>query len=148
MRTWTTLLMAVAPASALGGAFGVRHLDAPAVYSPRRTRSALAVTPRSIELRRLEHKSESAQWLNAMRLGPSEDGHYALSTNSTRLNFLQGKQYSGRLGFGDEEFEVIIDTGSSDTWVVHQNFTCVLPSGIPILVCLRQRRFRRLEAGR
>jgi len=37
---------------------------------------------------------------------------------------LTGLVYTTPIRFGDEDFTVVIDTGSSDTWIVENNFTC------------------------
>jgi len=50
------------------------------------------------------------------------------------MSYLGGIQYSGVIGLGNESFEVIIDTGSSDTWLVHQDFLCVDYSRKPVQV--------------
>lgn len=40
------------------------------------------------------------------------------------LTLTVGMVYTTTIKFGDQEFNVVIDTGSSDTWLVENNFTC------------------------
>jgi hypothetical protein len=35
-----------------------------------------------------------------------------------------GEEFAAEVEFGTETFELIVDTGSSDTWVVETGFTC------------------------
>jgi hypothetical protein len=44
------------------------------------------------------------------------------TTNITSLEI--GSEFSTEVSFGTQTFELIIDTGSSDTWVVESGFTC------------------------
>ncbi|KAJ6597804.1 acid protease [Mycena vulgaris] len=46
-------------------------------------------------------------------------------------------EYLVNITIGGQNFQVIIDTGSSDTWVVHKNFTCFDLSGnsVPAATC-------------
>lgn len=44
--------------------------------------------------------------------------------------------YLAPVTIGGEVFELIVDTGSSDLWVVQKNFTCISSSGTVLLVNL------------
>lgn len=47
--------------------------------------------------------------------------------NSTILTSLfEGEEFVAPITFGTETFQVIVDTGSSDTWVVESGFSCVV----------------------
>ncbi len=48
------------------------------------------------------------------------------STHSTTLISLEiGEEFATQITFGTETFESIVDTGSSDTWIVETGFKCV-----------------------
>ena len=51
-------------------------------------------------------------------------------TNSTTSNmtFLYNTNYVIPISIGKQEFKIAVDTGSSDTWVVHSDFTCIDPA--------------------
>lgn len=41
------------------------------------------------------------------------------------LSLFEGQEFATSITFGTESFEVIVDTGSSDTWLVETGFKCV-----------------------
>ncbi|TVY83253.1 putative aspartic-type endopeptidase [Lachnellula suecica] len=46
--------------------------------------------------------------------------------STTGLTSLElGEEFSATVSFASQEFQLIVDTGSSDTWVVETGFTCV-----------------------
>jgi hypothetical protein len=45
--------------------------------------------------------------------------------SSTLTSLLYGEEFATSITIGTQKFEVIIDTGSSDTWVVEEGFECV-----------------------
>jgi hypothetical protein len=57
----------------------------------------------------------------------------AVSNNTSILESLFiGEEFATNITFGTETFESIVDTGSSDTWVVESGFQCVdLETGDP-----------------
>lgn len=57
------------------------------------------------------YNARSAAWLL---------GH---STGLTSL--FEGEEFATEITFGTEQFSVIVDTGSSDTWMVETGFQCV-----------------------
>lgn len=44
---------------------------------------------------------------------------------STDLVSIEGTRFVAEVSFGSQVFPLVVDTGSSDTWVVSQNFTCL-----------------------
>ncbi|KAG9239992.1 aspartic peptidase domain-containing protein [Calycina marina] len=44
---------------------------------------------------------------------------------STLVSLFEGEEFATNITFGSQTFEVIVDTGSSDTWVVETGFACV-----------------------
>jgi aspergillopepsin I len=48
------------------------------------------------------------------------------STSSTGIiSLFEGEEFATNITFGSQTFSVIIDTGSSDTWLVESGFQCV-----------------------
>jgi len=64
--------------------------------------------------KRATHLSESNDIYNA---GPSKAGSTFLRTT--------GASFLAEISFGSRSFLSVVDTGSSDTWIVHSDFTCV-----------------------
>lgn len=66
------------------------------------------------------------------------NSEYNLTKPATsNMTFLYNTNYAIPISIGDQEFQVTVDTGSSDTWVVQSNFTCVDPTTLgPINVRL------------
>ncbi|KAI4723941.1 acid protease [Aureobasidium sp. EXF-10728] len=90
------------------------------------------VTAHSITLGRANTKvnSLSAGYLQAIRSGKHVDGVYSRLRNGTAdlVSVNAGSVFLAPLTAGAETFEVVIDTGSSDTWLVNSQFTCVDPT--------------------
>lgn len=108
------------------------------------------ITEHTISLGRANAKANSlsAGYLQAIRSGQHVDGVYSrlrvgfslskklekrqaltLQQNGTAdlLSVGAGSVFLASLGAGGETFDVVIDTGSSDTWLVSSQFTCVDP---------------------
>ncbi|KXH60519.1 eukaryotic aspartyl protease [Colletotrichum salicis] len=104
------------------------HFDITEVdLSPLQKRSddsePLEVSPHVLELSRVVGTSPAQTWNQSIRNGPGSDGTYKTGhvTNMTDLN---GYQYIASIVFGDETLQVIVDSGSSDTWAVQKDFIC------------------------
>ncbi|KAJ5730706.1 uncharacterized protein N7483_005214 [Penicillium malachiteum] len=41
------------------------------------------------------------------------------------ISLFEGEEYATSITFGTQTFDVIVDTGSSDTWVVKEDFECI-----------------------
>jgi aspergillopepsin I len=41
------------------------------------------------------------------------------------ISLFEGEEYATPITFGTQDFDVIVDTGSSDTWVVKEGFECI-----------------------
>lgn len=66
--------------------------------------------------------SKNAGYLQALRKGNHINGVYGLSP----VKFVASEQvFVTDLKFGTESFHAIVDTGSSDTWIVGRGFQCV-----------------------
>ena len=51
------------------------------------------------------------------------------SSGTAQLNNLDGVEYLVPIKFGSQSFNAILDTGSSDTWLVSNKFKCVDANG-------------------
>lgn len=77
------------------------------------------VTSNVLELRRLR---------NTKRANPRSAAylkHRTSSGNSGLLSLEEGEEFATSINVGTQTFEVIVDTGSSDTWLVETDFECV-----------------------
>ncbi|KAM3075583.1 hypothetical protein ACMFMG_007720 [Clarireedia jacksonii] len=45
--------------------------------------------------------------------------------STTLISLFEGEEFSTNITFGSQTFEVIVDTGSSDTWLAETGFDCV-----------------------
>jgi hypothetical protein len=87
-------------------------------------------TENYLPLTKLSSKSSSA--LNAVRRGlPVADLHKLpkRQAGSSPLTSLGGIEYLIDITFGTEDVQVILDTGSSDTWLIQKGFTCTDANG-------------------
>lgn len=87
----------------------------PAAFAPP---SPNTVTSNVLELTKLnptKQNTRSAAYLT----GRTQSG------TSPLLSLEEGEEYATSIKIGTQTFEVIVDTGSSDTWVVETGFNCV-----------------------
>ncbi|KAI5242473.1 acid protease [Aureobasidium subglaciale] len=102
------------------------------------------VTRNTISLERANSKTNSlsAGYLQAIRKGVHVDGIYSRlrralmkSQNGTAdlLSVGAGSVFLAPLDAGGGTFYVVIDTGSSDTWLVNSQFTCVNPANSVVI---------------
>ncbi|KAK5089336.1 hypothetical protein LTR70_007133 [Exophiala xenobiotica] len=122
--------------------FAAAVLSNPIKSSPRQLRDTVAhsrqaqawnpygyTTSRTISLRRsphdLQHSSRALR-KRATHLTASSDveGPGLLQAGSTFLR-ATGASFLAEISFGSQTFLSVVDTGSSDTWIVHNDFTCV-----------------------
>ncbi|KKY24102.1 putative aspartic-type [Phaeomoniella chlamydospora] len=73
-----------------------------------------------LSLTRAKGTSVSSGYLNRLRLDKS---NHTVQLNDTQL----GEIFISAISFGNQSFDAIVDTGSSDTWLVEAGFTCVDP---------------------
>lgn len=121
----------------------------PVVRSPA---SPLQVTQNVMQIRRGDATSRSSEYLRAIRAGNHSDGVYSRLQVISPSNFSNsyspprvliaphqsgnapitgvegGLVFLAPIKAGNQSFEVVIDTGSSDTWFVEGNFTCLDPT--------------------
>ncbi|KAJ5573962.1 uncharacterized protein N7459_008389 [Penicillium hispanicum] len=52
-------------------------------------------------------------------------GRSTSSGSGELISLFEGEEYATSITFGTQTFDVIVDTGSSDTWVVKEDFKCI-----------------------
>lgn len=52
-------------------------------------------------------------------------GRKPSSGSGELISLFEGEEYATSITFGTQTFDVIVDTGSSDTWVVKKGFECI-----------------------
>lgn len=97
------------------------------VYTPASTqdRSADVVSSNVLKLKKSGRKSKSASYLGSLRSGALSDTSSSDGYGTAPLENLNGFEYIVEMEWDGQPFEVIVDTGSSDTWLVQAGFTCV-----------------------
>jgi hypothetical protein len=104
------------------------------LHSPEAWRSAASnhVTSSYLPLVRSNMTSRSSKLLSALRRarrsdrGPDDDDP---PPNDPLVSALGGDEYLTEITFGDATVQVVLDTGSSDTWLVQKGFQCVDSNG-------------------
>jgi len=96
---------------------------------PRRTDTVDQVASHVVSLQRVSHQQHPrTYWANSLarylenridRLAADAD-----PAQWTPLRLVQNNSYTAVIEIGGEKLEVIVDTGSSDTWVLQKNYAC------------------------
>ena len=78
----------------------------------------------------LQHRPASAQtssrWLHEVLWNKGSWGNKSQEYGQADLLSLElGEEFATNVSFGAQQFVAIVDTGSSDTWLVESGFTCV-----------------------
>lgn len=127
--------LVVAAAAASARQLSVRT-HAPAA---KQASSADVVTPHVLSLRKSKGKkaAKSAGYLGSLRSGvvSSSSSSSNFSYGAEPVDNLQSDEYVAEIEWNGVAVEVIIDTGSSDTWLVQAGFTCVDEDGNLQSVC-------------
>ncbi|MCJ1224429.1 hypothetical protein MMC12_001074 [Toensbergia leucococca] len=94
-------------------------------YTPAafRAPSPNTVTSNTLSLTR-KSGSRSAAYLQSIRKNTQVNGLYQYGV-APLTQEEEGEEYLTEIEFGSKSFSVILDTGSSDTWLVETGFTCV-----------------------
>jgi aspergillopepsin I len=119
---------------------GIRAVEIPALpYSeqPEFDKTASGYMP----LRRIPGPSSNHLVLQHLRSSFDVEGALNVTSNSTKITWLKSSQYVGSLSIGGKDFEVIVDSGSSDTWIIQKGYACVDYDGkaIPVSIFLHTR---------
>lgn len=91
-----------------------------------KTSSEIATTNNvvSVTKRHVRYNKRSAAYLLGKISDTALTGTYANGSSSVLTSLEVGEEYATPITIGDQTFEVIVDTGSSDTWVVETGFAC------------------------
>ncbi|KAF4871467.1 putative aspartic-type endopeptidase [Colletotrichum siamense] len=118
-----SLIGTAAAASRVPLQFDIAEVDLSSLQKRSVNSEPLEVSPHVLQLNRVAGTSPAQTWIQSIRNGPSANGLYKTGhvTNMTDLN---GFEYIASIGFGDETLQVIVDSGSSDTWAVQKDFIC------------------------
>jgi hypothetical protein len=89
--------------------------------------SQIAVTDNVVSLskRSVKYNKRSAAYLLGKITDTTITGTYANGSSSVLTSLEIGEEYATPITIGTQTFEVIVDTGSSDTWVVETGFECI-----------------------
>ncbi|KAF7863925.1 hypothetical protein EAF04_006890 [Stromatinia cepivora] len=55
--------------------------------------------------------------------------HLPKGSSTALVSLAQGQSFGTKIKFGKQSFKVVVDTGSSDTWVIETGFTCIDNTG-------------------
>lgn len=96
----------------------------------RRVENVDKVVSSHTKLQRIPHRAPpQIYWTHSLAGSLSDhDGIITADTNSTKvtgLGFAQNNSYVATINIGRETLQLIVDTGSSDTWIVQKNYTCL-----------------------
>ncbi|GKT59534.1 aspartic-type [Colletotrichum tofieldiae] len=118
-----SLIGSAAAASRVPLQFDIAEVDLSSLQKRSVDSGPLEVSPHVLELSRVAGTSPAQTWIQSIRNGAGENGLYKTGhvTNMTDLN---GFEYIASILFGDETLQVIVDSGSSDTWAVQKDFIC------------------------
>ncbi|RFU27306.1 hypothetical protein B7463_g9014, partial [Scytalidium lignicola] len=90
------------------------------------TREAIDYIPTSSNVLTLRHTRSTPGGGKKYRSAAHIFGHIPTTNHSsTLISLLQGGEFATDIKLGTQTFEAIVDTGSSDTWVVQSSFTCL-----------------------
>lgn len=103
--------------------FDITEVDLSSLQKRSVDSEPLEVSPHVLELNRVVGISPAQTWIQSIRNGPSSNGMYKTG-HVTNLTDLNGYEYIASILFGDETLQVIVDSGSSDTWAVQKDFIC------------------------
>ena len=79
----------------------------------------------SLKKRGVRYSKHSAAYLLGKITDAAITGTYANGSSSVLTSLELGEEYATPITIGTQSFEVIVDTGSSDTWVVESGFECL-----------------------
>ena len=93
--------------------------------SPEPLQAASPLTVSSHVLTLTTKKPASGIGHSAAALLKSHDSTIPVGHSTGLISLFLSEEFATEVSFGDETFELIVDTGSSDTWVVEKGFQCI-----------------------
>lgn len=118
-----SLIGSAAAASRSPLQFDITEVDLSSLQKRSVDSQPLEVSPHVLELNRVVGSSPAQTWIQSIRNGPGSNGMFKTG-HVTNLTDLNGYEYIASILFGDETLQVIVDSGSSDTWAVQKDFIC------------------------
>lgn len=100
----------------------------------KKASSADVVSSNVLSLRKGSKAAKSKSYLSSLRSSVVAASNY--SYGATPLDNLESVEYVAQIEWDGVAVEVIVDSGSSDTWLVQAGFTCVDEDGNQQTVCL------------
>lgn len=123
VRSWTAaLLLALAASSA------AKAPEKPHGSLKRRAPGVDRVTDNVIPLKPVNSVRRHHTGLRRRQSTGNGKGGLAAINNPGQAN------YVAEVGWGNETFSMILDTGSSDTWILQEGFQCLDSTGAPTTV--------------
>lgn len=99
------------------------------VYRPTAIKrsSTIATTDKvtTLKKRGVRYNKRSAAYALGKITDAAITGTYANGSSSILTSLELGEEFATPITIGTQTFEVIVDTGSSDTWVVEAGFECI-----------------------
>ncbi|KAK2063368.1 acid protease [Colletotrichum caudatum] len=118
-----SLVSSAAAASRVPLQFNIAEVDLSSLQKRGVNSEPLEASPHVLELSKVAGTSPAQTWIQSIRKGPGADGLYN-TDHVTNMTNLDGYEYIASITFGSETLEVIVDSGSSDTWAVQKGFVC------------------------
>lgn len=125
MTCFSRALLAATALAYPAGVLAARQL-AVRTYAPvaKQASSANVVSSNVLTLKKSKKAAKSAGYLGSLRTGiVSSSSNY--SYGAEPIDNLYSEEYVAEIEWDGTSIEVIVDTGSSDTWLVQAGFTCV-----------------------
>lgn len=91
--------------------------------------SSNVVSSNVLSIKKSKKAAKSAGYLRSLRSGGLSASNY--SVGSEPIDNLLSEEYVASIEWDGVAVEVIVDTGSSDTWLVQAGFECVDANGNP-----------------
>lgn len=100
---------------------------------PQTDPANLTISSHVLRLQKSTMHSKSSAYLKDIAAGPDQDGffNFGWGYGATHLHNTLDVEYTTTIEWADTAVDVIVDTGSSDTWLVHKGFQCVTIKGKP-----------------
>ena len=99
------------------------------VYRPRAFKRSSTITSTdkvtTLKKRGVRYNKRSAAYASGKITDAAISGTYANGSSSVLTSLELGEEFATPITIGTQTFEVIVDTGSSDTWVVEAGFECI-----------------------
>ncbi|RAL13386.1 acid protease [Aspergillus homomorphus CBS 101889] len=91
--------------------------------APLDTRANSKASSSVLELKKVKNQNGATSH-SAARLKKGSSSS-TTSGSSTLISLIEGEEFATSITVGSDSFDVIVDTGSSDLWLVEKGFTCL-----------------------